>query len=145
MSDLPQRTIEFMKGYWNVDRPIKEFCSKMELELMKAEKERDEAQEALRILAEHGESKIQKLIKERDEARNKMADALQEVDLRTLDYERMKSERDDALSQIFQAECRAERFCQERDMARELADQWRQESNWIGNEPTYKFPWEAAK
>jgi ABC-type nitrate/sulfonate/bicarbonate transport system substrate-binding protein len=30
-------------------------------------------------------------------------------------------ERDDALSQIVQAECRAERFCQERDEARELA------------------------
>jgi len=103
---------------------------------------------------------------------------------------RLERERDDALSQIFQAECRAERFCQERDEARrelgeilavihrdgghytdkhgisksvadahatwadvvrerdearELADQWRKESNWIGNEPTYKFPWEAAK
>ena len=58
------------------------------------------------------------LERERDEARNKMADALQEVDLRTLDFERMKEERDDALSQIYQAECRAERFCQERDEAR---------------------------
>lgn len=37
-----------------------------------------------------------KLERERDEARNKMADALQEVDLRMLDYERMKSERDEA-------------------------------------------------
>jgi chromosome segregation ATPase len=60
-----------------------------------------------------------KLERERDEARNKMADALQEVDLRALDFERMKEERDDALSQIYQAECRAERFCQERDEARE--------------------------
>lgn len=34
--------------------------------------------------------------RERDEARNKMADALQEVDLRTLDFERMKEERDEA-------------------------------------------------
>jgi hypothetical protein len=33
-----------------------------------------------------------KLERERDEARNKMADALQEVDLRTLDFERMKEE-----------------------------------------------------
>lgn len=38
----------------------------------------------------------QKLERERDEAREKMADALQEVDLRTLDYERMRQERDDA-------------------------------------------------
>jgi len=60
------------------------------------------------------------LERERDEARNKMADALQEVDLRTLDFERMKEERDDALSQIYQAECRAERFCQERDEARKV-------------------------
>jgi hypothetical protein len=35
-------------------------------------------------------------LKERDEAREKMADALQEVDLRTLDFERMKQERDEA-------------------------------------------------
>jgi hypothetical protein len=32
---------------------------------------------------------------------------------------RLELERDDALSQIVQAECRAERFCQERDEARE--------------------------
>lgn len=37
-----------------------------------------------------------KLERKRDEARQKMADALQEVDLRTLDYERMKQERDEA-------------------------------------------------
>ncbi len=58
----------------------------------KLERERDEAREALRTLAEHGENEI----KERDELRNKLADALQEVDLRTLDYERMKKERDEA-------------------------------------------------
>lgn len=32
----------------------------------------------------------QRLERERDEARNKMADALQEVDLRTLDYLRLR-------------------------------------------------------
>jgi hypothetical protein len=37
-----------------------------------------------------------RVVRERDEARNKMADALQEVDLRTLDYDRMKKERDEA-------------------------------------------------
>jgi uncharacterized coiled-coil DUF342 family protein len=41
-----------------------------------------------------------KLERERDEARNKMADALQEVDLRTLDFERMKQERDEAREEI---------------------------------------------
>ena len=38
----------------------------------------------------------QNMERERDEARNKMADALQEVDLRNLDFERMKRERDEA-------------------------------------------------
>jgi len=32
----------------------------------------------------------------------------------------LKRERDEALSQIVQAECRSERFCQERDEAREI-------------------------
>ena len=68
-----------------------------------------------------------KLECERDEARNKMADALQEVDLRAWDFERMKQERDEALSQIVQAECRAERFCQERDEAREERDKMQTE------------------
>ena len=40
------------------------------------------------------------LERERDEARNKMADALQEVDLRTLDFERMKEERDEAREEL---------------------------------------------
>jgi len=34
---------------------------------------------------------------------------------------KLERERDEALSQIVQAECRAERFCQERDEAREDA------------------------
>ena len=42
----------------------------------------------------------QKLERERDEARNKMADALQEIDLRTLDFERMKQERDEAQNKL---------------------------------------------
>ena len=33
---------------------------------------------------------------------------------------KLERERDEALSQIVQAECRAERFCQERDEAREI-------------------------
>ena len=60
-----------------------------------------------------------RLEKERDEARENLDDALQEVDLLTLYFESMKQKRDEALSQIVQAECRAERFCQERDEARE--------------------------
>ena len=66
-----------------------------------------------------------KLERERDEARGNLDDALQEVDLLTLYFESMKQKRDEALSQIVQAECRAERFCQERDEAREEAHRFR--------------------
>jgi len=41
---------------------------------------------------------------------------------------RLEKERDDALSQIAQAECRAERFCQERDEARDAILGW--ENKW---------------
>jgi len=44
---------------------------------------------------------------------------------------RLEKERDEALSQIAQAECRAERFCQERDEAREKAERYRLEANAI--------------
>lgn len=37
---------------------------------------------------------------ERDEAREKLADALQEVDLRTLDFDRMRAERDEAREEL---------------------------------------------
>ena len=42
---------------------------------------------------------------------------------------RLERERDDALSQIYQAECRAERFCQERDEVEEKAERYRLEAN----------------
>lgn len=85
--------------------------------LERVARERDEAREKLNTNCEEISNKLVVAMRKRAEARNKMADALQEVDLRTLDFERMKEERDDALSQIYQAECRAERFCQERDVA----------------------------
>jgi hypothetical protein len=53
MSDTPKRTIDFMSGYWNVDRPIEEFCAKMELELIKTEKEREEARELVKYYQEY--------------------------------------------------------------------------------------------
>ena len=61
-----------------------------------------------------------KLERERDEAQ---ADCLEQARLLGMGSERearLISERDEALSQIVQAECRAERFCQERDEAREI-------------------------
>jgi len=42
----------------------------------------------------------------------------------------LERERDDALSQIAQAECRAERYCQERDEVKDLAQQM-SESNQV--------------
>ena len=49
-----------------------------------------------------------------------LADRLTALELHsTSELARLEKERDDALSQIAQAECRAERFCQERDEARE--------------------------
>ena len=106
----------------------------------KLERERDEALEAIRALAEHGESEIQRITKERDEARVKMADALQDVDLRTLDFERMKQERDEAIRQrdetnessvfscnfYYEEKLKAER---ERDEAREKAERYRLDAN----------------
>jgi hypothetical protein len=89
MSDTPETDAAERMAYSQEYMVPTEFSRKLE-------RERDEAREALRTLAEHGENEIQKLIKECDEARNKMADALQEVDLRTLDFERMKQERDEA-------------------------------------------------
>jgi len=49
-----------------------------------------------------------------------LADRLTALELHsTSELARLELERDEALSQIVQAECRAERFCQERDEARE--------------------------
>lgn len=55
---------------------------------------------------------IVKLERERNEAREHLA-AIKHY---------LTKERDDALAQIVQAECRAERFCQERDEAREALE-----------------------
>jgi len=49
-----------------------------------------------------------------------LADRLTALELHsTSELARLEQERDDTLSQIAQAECRAERFCQERDEARD--------------------------
>jgi hypothetical protein len=65
-----------------------------------------------------------KLERERDEAREKMADALQEVDLRTLDFERIKQERDEArekyATEATEHMLNVNKLCGERDEARFL-------------------------
>ena len=62
-----------------------------------------------------------RLERERDEAREKLADALQEVDLRTLDFDRMRAERDEAREKI---ERQAERISNlfEKDQTRLLME-----------------------
>jgi len=58
-----------------------------------------------------------------------LADRLTALELNsTSELARLEQERDEALSQIAQAECRAERFCQERDEARDAIVGW--ENKW---------------
>lgn len=86
--------------------------------------------DALRELIDNGAdaeaqmtSFARKLERERDEARD-IGEKLSKQGLEMMDENRtLKRERDEALSQIVQAECRAERFCQERDEAREDLDE----------------------
>lgn len=97
------------QGQWSF--VLKETCQRLE-------RERDKARAALDEIEKYGTEEINAAIKlrqkladariERDEAREALA--------ATKHY--LTKERDDALAQIVQAECRAERFCQERDEAR---------------------------
>lgn len=59
-------------------------------------KERNKARED----ATNYYAKVGELQDQLNETRNKMADALQEVDLRTLDFERMKQERDELQTKL---------------------------------------------
>jgi len=56
-----------------------------------------------------------------------LADRLTALELHsTSELARLEKERDEAISQIAQAECRAERFCQERDEAQDYSkDIWK--------------------
>ncbi len=79
----------------------------------KLERERDEAREAIRALAEHGESEIQRITKERDEAREALAsrevviaqhsvitDLILERDKWAKLCGQYKQERDEAMSEL---------------------------------------------
>jgi hypothetical protein len=58
-----------------------------------------------------------------------LADRLTALELHsTSELARLEQERDEDISQIAQAECRAERFCQERDEARDAILGW--ENKW---------------
>lgn len=71
----------------------------------------------LTALELHSTSELARLEQERNEAQDKYATEATE---HMLAVNKLCGERDEALSQIVQAECRAERFCQERDEAREI-------------------------
>ena len=76
-----------------------------------------------------------------------LADRLTALELHsTSELARLERERDEAISQIAQAECRAERFCQERDEAREQAQQM-SESNQLlmADVRFYRNAWEEIK
>ena len=82
------------------------------------------------------------------EGAKQLADRLTALELEsTSELARLEQERDDALSQISQAEKRAERYCQERDEAREEAHRFR--SLYYAKIGITKrasaFPWEDAK
>ena len=65
MSDTPETDLAIKAGGgdWS---PVLRVTSQ------RLERQRDEAREAIRALAEHGESEIQRITKERDEAREKL-------------------------------------------------------------------------
>lgn len=137
MSERPtpetDAAIQASNGQWSC--VLRDACKRLERERDEAREHWKEQNEALRSIVEHGESEIQRLTKEKDEAIEarkvsaadwlsqvqnadlrvkhaleiaakavkefdeancKLADALQEVHLRTLDYERMKQQRDEA-------------------------------------------------
>ena len=79
----------------------------------------------LTALELHSTSELARLEQERNEAQDKYATEATE---HMLAVNKLCGERDDALSQIVQAECRAERFCQERDEARDAIVGW--ENKW---------------
>ena len=95
-----------------------EMAARAEVERDEAREDRDTIQTELEmwrdgnILHEIHRNELEKVERERDDAREKYAT---EATVHMLAVNKLANERDEALSQIVQAECRAERFCQERD------------------------------
>jgi hypothetical protein len=79
----------------------------------------------LTALELYSTSELARLERERNESQEKYATEATE---HMLAVNKLANERDEALSQIVQAECRAERFCQERDEARDAIVGW--ENKW---------------
>ena len=105
MNNTPE-TAKAERMAWSQEYMVDtEFARKLERERDEARKELEEYRSiAENIGAVKAVSEKEKAICERNEALNKMADALMEVDLRTLDYERMKQERDEAREALMKIE-----------------------------------------
>ena len=85
----------------------------------------------LRKLLKDAERERDEAIADRDIARLSALESDRAHDRMVAELEKVYKERDDALSQIVQAECRAERFCQERDEAWACCDELVVDSNAI--------------
>ena len=59
-------------------------------------RECDEAREAIRALAEHGESEIQRITKERDEAHSILEQVTDRLEQATIELIKLQSQRDEA-------------------------------------------------
>jgi chromosome segregation ATPase len=81
-------------------------------EVYKLREDAKQLADRLTALELHSTSELARLERERNEAQEKYATEATE---HMLAVNKICNERDEALSQIAQAECRAERFCQERD------------------------------
>ena len=90
MNDTPETEAAVVASGGDWSPVLRETCRRLERQrdeyynkamtnaglILDARAERDEAREAIRALAEHGESEIQRITKERDEARKELANEM---------------------------------------------------------------------
>jgi len=94
MNDRPTPETDAEHAQFKMGGFTLDFCRKLERERDKAREKIERQAQRIRELegaTNHAcGTPLAIALRERDEARNKMADALQEVDLRTLDYLRLR-------------------------------------------------------
>lgn len=98
-------------------------------------KERDEAREAIRTLAEHGESEIQRLTKERDEAREEASHWKVEFEIASARLREEKHPRDNGIFAPDEVIPKLQRVA---EAARAVVHRWEQPS-WKDTAPTAGF------
>jgi ketopantoate reductase len=79
MNKTPE-TDKIIRNAKIADHPPTRLAATLTVKCEKLERERDEARDAIRVLAEHGESEIQRITKERDEAREALREIWQSGD-----------------------------------------------------------------